>query len=84
MTFDQPETVIRDFLKQHLPQHVKLLTAESFAHLEKIEAHDDRDRQAKLLHAIRNRPQRNQLPWQNAGHLRLLIMKVGNRVSRLH
>ena len=64
LTFDQPETVIRDFLKQHLPQHVKLLTAESFAHLEKIEAHDDRDRQAKLLHAIRNRPQRNQLPWQ--------------------
>ena len=28
LTFDQPETVIRDFLKQHLPQNVKLLNAE--------------------------------------------------------
>ncbi|EPC73816.1 hypothetical protein [Lacticaseibacillus paracasei] len=64
LIFDQPETLLRDFFKKQLPRGVKLLTGEEFARLEKAEAHDDRDRQAKLLQAIRNRPQRNQLPWQ--------------------
>ncbi|MDG3062100.1 hypothetical protein KTT66_10025 [Lacticaseibacillus casei] len=64
LMFDQSEAQIRQFFKENLPQNVALLTAEEWATLENRDAQDDRQRQADMLAAIRNRPQRNRLPWQ--------------------
>lgn len=64
LMFDQSEAQIRQFFKKNLPQNVALLTAEEWATLENRDAQDDRQRQADMLAAIRNRPQRNRLPWQ--------------------
>ncbi|QVI34498.1 hypothetical protein BVJ53_00900 [Lacticaseibacillus chiayiensis] len=64
LMFDQSEATIREFFKENLPQNVALLTAEEWAVLESRDAQDDRQRQADMLAAIRNRPQRNRLPWQ--------------------
>ena len=64
LMFDHPEADIRQFFKENLPQNVALLTAEEWATLENRDAQDDRQRQADMLAAIRNRPQRNRLPWQ--------------------
>ncbi|MDE3283635.1 hypothetical protein LACPH_002526 [Lacticaseibacillus parahuelsenbergensis] len=67
LMFDQSEAQIRQFFKKNLPQNVALLTAEEWATLENRDAQDDRQRQADMLAAIRNRPQRNRLPWQKRG-----------------
>lgn len=67
LMFDQSEAQIRQFFKNNLPQNVALLTAEEWATLENRDAQDDRQRQADMLAAIRNRPQRNRLPWQERG-----------------
>ena len=67
LMFDQSEAQIRQFFKETLPQNVALLTAEEWAKLENRDAQDDRQRQADMLAAIRNRPQRNRLPWQKRG-----------------
>ncbi|KRN32063.1 hypothetical protein QS460_05795 [Liquorilactobacillus mali] len=64
LIFDQPISTIRKFLKLNLPQNVKLLTSEEFGRLEEINSQNDHNRQVELLKAIRNRPQRNRLPWQ--------------------
>ena len=64
LIFDQPESDIRAFLTRRLPTNVMLLTGAAFAKLEQNDARNERDRQAELLAAIRNRRQRNRLPWQ--------------------
>lgn len=64
LIFDQPESDIRAFLTRRLPTNVMLLTGAAFAKLEQNDARNERDRQAQLLAAIRNRRQRNRLPWQ--------------------
>lgn len=67
LMFDHSEANIRQFFKENLPQNVALLTAEEWATLENRDSQDDRQRQADMLAAIRNRPQRNRLPWQKRG-----------------
>ncbi|WP_424321577.1 hypothetical protein ACPD8N_04115 [Lacticaseibacillus chiayiensis] len=67
LMFDQSEADIRQFFKENLPQNVALLTAEEWVVLESCDAQNDRQRQAAMHAAIRNRPQRNRLPWQKRG-----------------